>query len=183
SSNVPSRMPSSNNTAPRNHIFVYGEWRQPSVLYNIIFGTSAPSPVITERFTYIHATLSDNPRQSALSGHRGATIEGSYVTGLTEAEIERMDRYHEDCTRQEVFVQFICRHGKNCTRKAYVWVPRLQAPDVGIQTWDAAGPSRPDGGADGGANGGANGALHGFNFGASQGAGGSGMFGGAAFAA
>ncbi|KAK1589798.1 uncharacterized protein LY79DRAFT_590874 [Colletotrichum navitas] len=177
SSRIPSSRKSSSNTSlSKNHIFLYGIWSQPKTLYNLILSNSDPDPVLTERFTFIQATLSDDPLQSPLSDRRGASIKGVYVTGLTEAEIQKMDSFLTDCARHEVFVQFICRHGKNCTRKAFVWIPRSPAID-GIQAWDAAPPSRPSGGPNGGANGGA----RGFNPGATQGS--NLTFGGAAFAA
>ncbi|KAK2049736.1 hypothetical protein LZ31DRAFT_590405 [Colletotrichum somersetense] len=131
---------------------------------------------MTQRFTFIQATLRDNICLHFLE-LRESTIGGLYVTGLTEAEIQKMDNFQDgmNYVRLEARVQFICRHGNTCTRKALVWLPR--PPIDGIQAWDAAQPSGPSGGSNGGANGGG----HGFNPGASQGSGLT--FGGAAFAA
>ncbi|KAK2054370.1 hypothetical protein LY76DRAFT_619298 [Colletotrichum caudatum] len=185
SSRVPSSRTSSSGTSRcRNHVFLHGIWREPNFFYSVILGSPNPDPAMTQRFTFIQATLSDNvclrffePRESIMGG--------LYVTGMTEAEVQKMDNFHEgmNCVRLETRVQFICRHGNTCTRKALIWLPRQ--PMDGIQAWDAAQPSGPSGGSNGGPNGGpnggANGGAHGFNPGATQGS--SLTFGGAAFAA
>ncbi|KAK1984172.1 hypothetical protein LZ30DRAFT_712363 [Colletotrichum cereale] len=179
----PSRIPSSREpsssssgeSSSKHRIFVYGPWRQPSVLYSIILDNMRPRPEITERFTYIQATLCDDPRQPPYSGRRGASMDGVYIIGLTEAEIERMDNFlaGTGCTRHEVVVQFICRHGRHRTGKAFVWFPSSQPID-GMPSWNAGPSSRPGGGS--------NGAARALNPGAAQALGNS-TFGGAAYAA
>ncbi|KAK2013312.1 hypothetical protein LZ32DRAFT_604590 [Colletotrichum eremochloae] len=176
SSKIPSsRKLSSNTISEKKHIFVYDHLRQPKVLYSIILDNPEPNPVMTNRFVYRQATLCDYPRQCPHSGPQGPKIEGVCVSGLTEAEIQKMDSFaaFSGHYRQEVVVRFICSHGNECARKAFVWVPSIPALD-GIPSWSTAPSS--------GLNGGSNGAAHGSNLGATQGPTNS-TFGGAAFAA
>ncbi|KZL70009.1 aig2-like family protein [Colletotrichum incanum] len=145
-----------------NSIFLYGNWRRPSMLYVLLHGSPNPPRAITKRYHYRQATLCDDPRQPPTSGRRGASMDGVYVTGLTGAEIGTMDGFlaAEGCNRHEVMVQIICCSGHDHMKKAFVWFPSRPLNE-NFHSWNAGPHSRP--------NGGANRTAHGVNPGAAQG--------------
>lgn len=136
--------------APPNPVFLYAEWRYPNVLYSLLHGNPNPPRPITDRYRFKQATLYADPRQPASSVRRGASVDGVYVTGLTEADIQRIDQYFGgNCERQEVIVRMICCHGRELSRKATIWLrPSLAAETP--QSWT------PHGLVNGTANGAAN---------------------------
>lgn len=78
--------------------FFYGTLMAPQVLHRVIHGTSRPTTTQSSRITFQPALLPNYRRHRvrycdypAIVPHAGSTVRGSYVTGLSPADIARLD--------------------------------------------------------------------------------------------
>lgn len=85
--------------------FFYGTLMAPQVLHRVCHGSSDPNNPIfkNHKFTTYHAILHDHRRHRVkgmdypgIVPHPGATVRGTVVTGLTDADIWRLDIFEGD---------------------------------------------------------------------------------------
>ncbi|RMZ90069.1 hypothetical protein DV736_g2703, partial [Chaetothyriales sp. CBS 134916] len=95
------RRPHSGLDKMNNTAFFYGTLMAPNVLYRVIYGTPHPTPLNypSMNLLKIHsALLHDHQRHRVLGcdypgviPHRGGSVKGTVVSGLTEGDVLRLD--------------------------------------------------------------------------------------------
>jgi gamma-glutamylcyclotransferase (GGCT)/AIG2-like uncharacterized protein YtfP len=121
--------------------FFYGTLMAPQVLHRVCHGSTSPSNPIyaTHNFKTTPAILPDHRRHRvknadypAVLSHQGSSVRGTCVTGLTDADVWRLDIFEGD--EYELLVDGKDEGGEEVEAETYVWVAgeeRLEA-----QEWD-----------------------------------------------
>lgn len=106
--------------------FFYGTLMAPQVLHRVCHGSSDPKNPIykTHQFKTYPAILHNHRRHRvkgmdypAIVPHEGATVRGAYVTGLTDADVWRIDifegsQYRRDKVKARILTQVGDDEGK-----------------------------------------------------------------------
>lgn len=136
--------------------FFYGTLMAPQVLHRVCHGSSDPSNPIfaTHKFKTRSAILHEHRRHRVKDAdypgvvpHENATVRGTYVTGLTDADIWRLDIFEGDqYRRRKVNVRILDKvgeddgqgnvEGEEFEAETYIWT----AGEDGLEDkeWDFA---------------------------------------------
>ncbi|KAJ2981923.1 hypothetical protein NQ176_g1723 [Zarea fungicola] len=83
--------------------FFYGTLMAPEVFFSVCYGTKAPAEVIQKLHTFTPAILDDFGRHRVLGAdypaivpEKGQSVRGFYVTGLTDANMDKLNHYEGD---------------------------------------------------------------------------------------
>ncbi|OAA47151.1 AIG2-like protein [Metarhizium rileyi] len=127
--------------------FVYGTLMAPEVFFSVCYGDSYPSQAIRDLHTFTPAILEDHCRHRvqyadypAAVPEIGHRIRGIYVTGLTDANMEKLDYFEgSEYERRTVKVQVLVKEGDKetpgpeKTTSVYVF---LKANELEKREWD-----------------------------------------------
>ncbi|KAF2170759.1 hypothetical protein M409DRAFT_63830 [Zasmidium cellare ATCC 36951] len=119
--------------------FFYGTLMAPSVLHRVVHGT--PDPTYPHNLTTTPALLPSHRRHRvrhadypAILPHPTSTVRGTYVTGLTAADIWRLDIFEGgEYSRQKVRVK-VGDDGKEVEAETYIWIAGEENLEEG--EWD-----------------------------------------------
>ena len=138
--------------------FFYGTLMAPQVLHRVCHGSTSPDnpiyaahqlktyPAILHDFRRHRVRRADYP---AILPVNGATVRGTYVTGLTDADIWRLDIFEgSEYRRDKVKARLLVKEGSDdasgegneegeeVNAETYVWI--APASDLDDQEWDFA---------------------------------------------
>lgn len=122
--------------------FFYGTLLAPQVLYRVCYGTKDPNDPLVKhsKIKTFPAILHDHRRHRvrdadypAIVPHAGSTVRGTYATGLTDADIWRLDlfegdEYSREVVKPRLLVQVGDADGKGNVEgeeveaETYVWI-------------------------------------------------------------
>lgn len=125
----------------------------PEVFFTVCYGHSTPDPAIAALHTFRPAVLHDYCRQRVvhadypgITAEPGKQVFGSYVTGLTRANVGRLDVFEGDqYERRRLRVRLLTRvgadaatgkgreEGEEVEAQTYVFVDRTELED---REWD-----------------------------------------------
>ncbi|KAG7116272.1 Protein AIG2 C like protein [Verticillium longisporum] len=99
--------------------FFYGTLMEPRVFFRVVQGTSHPSDVIKSLYTFTPAVLHDHCRHRVqgedypgVIPEEGQSVLGSFVTGLTDANIQKLDSFEgSEYDRRAVKVKLVTKLG------------------------------------------------------------------------
>ncbi|KAI9880915.1 MAG: hypothetical protein M1830_009983 [Pleopsidium flavum] len=135
--------------------FFYGTLMAPPVLHRVIHGSPHPEPWQASLLTIHPAVLHDHCRHRvrncdypAITAESGSTVRGTFVKGLTDGDIWRLDIFEGDeYARQEVRVRLLSEVGEESEKEeeeremveaeTYVWVAGKGNLETG--EWDFEG--------------------------------------------
>ncbi|KAK1826773.1 AIG2-like family-domain-containing protein [Podospora conica] len=134
--------------------FFYGTLMVRDIFHSVVYNTSKPPPDIVARHTFTPAVLHGYVRHRVegaaypgiiASADDGASVRGKYVTGLSDANLERLDFFEGgQYERRTVTVKLLKRAGDAATgagnvegeaRQAGVYVFRIPG-DLEDKEWD-----------------------------------------------
>ncbi|RDA92355.1 hypothetical protein CP533_4392 [Ophiocordyceps camponoti-saundersi (nom. inval.)] len=127
--------------------FFYGTLMAPEIFFSVCYGLESPPQLIRDIHTFTPAILDGYCRHRIRSAdypavvpETGRSVRGIYVTGLTDANIHKLDRFEgEEYERVEVDVQLREMRGDEEVagemRKTFVYV-FLQREDLEMGEWD-----------------------------------------------
>lgn len=95
----------------------------PEVFFSVCFGDKTPPQVIQDLYTFTPAILEDYCRHRvkfadypAVVPEKGQKVLGVHVTGLTDANVEKLDFFEgSEYEKETVKVQLLTKDGKNVT--------------------------------------------------------------------
>ncbi|KAF7559006.1 hypothetical protein G7046_g5161 [Stylonectria norvegica] len=114
--------------------FFYGTLMAPEVFYSVCYGVNRPAQAIQDLHTFTPAILSDYCRHRvqsadypAIIAEKGHTVLGIFVTGLTEANLMKLDFFEgSEYDRKTVTVKLVKNDANEATegesRKASAYV-------------------------------------------------------------
>ncbi|KAI9834568.1 MAG: hypothetical protein M1819_002944 [Sarea resinae] len=120
--------------------FFYGTLMAPQVLYRVCYGDSRPPPGTTAHLVIKPAILHDFCRRKvrhcdypAITRIEGDSVRGTYVTGLTQGDLWKLDIFEGDeYTRKKVPVRILTAvgdetgegnvEGEEVEADTYIWI-------------------------------------------------------------
>jgi len=112
----------------------------PEVLFSVIYGRKNPGKVFEDLHTF-HPAILDNHARRVLAfadypgvvPQEGESVQGVYVTGLTDANMERLDIFEgSEYVREKVKVRLL-ENGETRETEVYIY---LHAEDLKEGEWD-----------------------------------------------
>ncbi|USW51364.1 Putative gamma-glutamyl cyclotransferase, protein AIG2 [Septoria linicola] len=137
--------------------FFYGTLMSPKVLHRVCHGDMSPSnPIFASHNLKIYPAILHGHRRHRVLGadypgvvpNKDATVRGTYVTGLTDADIFRLDLFEgSEYTRQKVMVKVLEEagdaesgegniEGKEVPAETYIYT--ASADNLEDREWDFA---------------------------------------------
>jgi len=136
--------------------FFYGTLMAPQVLHRVCHGSTNPdNPIFASHQLKTHpAILPDHQRHRVRSAdypailpHKGSSVRGTYVTGLTDNDIWRLDLFEgSEYMREKVKVRILSSigdeagkgnvEGEEAEAETYIWV--ADPDDLEEGEWDFA---------------------------------------------
>ncbi|KAI4723072.1 hypothetical protein E4T48_00738 [Aureobasidium sp. EXF-10727] len=135
--------------------FFYGTLMAKEVLYNVIFGTSSISRYNIQTVTQTPAILHDHKRSRVkhcdypgVIPEKGHSVRGTYVTGLTDGDIYRLDMFEgTQYSLRTVRVKLLTSEGDAATgsgnvegdeveTQTYIWTAKVEYLED--KEWDYA---------------------------------------------
>ncbi|PHH83002.1 hypothetical protein CDD82_4017 [Ophiocordyceps australis] len=121
-----------------NSAFFYGTLMAPEVFFTVCVGAASPPKAICDLYTFTPAILHDHCRHRvrdvdypAVVPENGHTVRGIYATGLTAANIDKLDMFEgSEYERVKVKVQLLDNKGQEVvdnSRDAFVYIFILPA--------------------------------------------------------
>ncbi|KAF2084599.1 hypothetical protein K490DRAFT_48664 [Saccharata proteae CBS 121410] len=109
--------------AKTHNAFFYGTLMAPAVLHRVTHGTTSPTSVQRAQFKITPALLTNHRRHRVRSAdypailpddHSGASVRGTFVTGLTDENIMRLDLFEgSEYERRKVTVRLLKQDGES----------------------------------------------------------------------
>ncbi|KAF4975197.1 hypothetical protein FZEAL_7982 [Fusarium zealandicum] len=130
-----------------NTAFFYGTLMAPEVFFSVVYGDKNPPQAIKDLHTFSPAILEGYCRRKiqyadypAVVQEKGHTVLGVYATGLTDANVEKLDTFEGgDYDKEKVHVKLLEKDGKPTThgehKEAFVYV-FLHREDTLEEEWD-----------------------------------------------
>ncbi|KAK4544266.1 hypothetical protein LTR36_004476 [Oleoguttula mirabilis] len=136
--------------------FFYGTLMAPQVLHRVCHGSSDPeNPIFATHQLQAYPAILHNHRRHrvkeadypAVRPHDGSTVRGTYVTGLTDADIWRLDVFEgSEYSREKVNVRILTQvadeggkgnvDGEEVEAETYIW--SADPADLDENEWDFA---------------------------------------------
>ena len=136
--------------------FFYGTLMAPQVLHRVCHGNTSPdNPIYQNHNLQMRPAILHNHRRHRVRGadypaimpYRGATVRGTYVTGLTDGDIWRLDifegsEYRRDKVKARILTQAGDEagqgnvEGEEVEAETYIWCSDLLGLDE--REWDFA---------------------------------------------
>ncbi|EMC94139.1 hypothetical protein BAUCODRAFT_36608 [Baudoinia panamericana UAMH 10762] len=136
--------------------FFYGTLMAPQVLHRVCHGSSSPdNPIFASHNLRTYPAVLHNHRRHrvrhadypAVLPHSGSTVRGTYVIGLTDADMWRLDIFEgSEYERRHVKVRLLTQVGDECgegnlegdevNAETYIWI--ADASELDDREWDFA---------------------------------------------